>query len=318
MTRARTRKAVVFAYHDVGVRCLLGLLAGGVRVALVVTHRDNPGETIWFASVHATALEHGLDVAYAEDLDADALQRRVATIAPDFLFSFYFRHMLPAAVLALASDGAYNMHGSLLPKYRGRVPINWAIIHGEAETGATLHEMTPKPDAGRLVAQTAVPILPDDTAQEVFVKVVVAAEQTLWRALPHLVAGDATLHPNDLSKGSYFGGRKPEDGRIDWQRSAREVHDLVRAVAPPYPGATTTVAGTTMIVERTRRLAHAISPTAGLTAGSLLVTDASCVAICRDGPIEIRRASIDGRRYEAAALAAHIGRGAHVLGGPRA
>ena len=317
MTGARAPQAVVFAYHDVGVRCLLTLLAGGVRVPLVVTHRDNPGETIWFASVRDTALEYGLEVVYAEDLDASAMQSRVAQIGPDFVFSFYFRQMLPAALLAQARHGAFNMHGSLLPKYRGRVPINWAIIRGERETGATLHEMTPKPDAGRLVAQTAVPILPDDTAQDVFVKVTVAAEQTLWRALPHLIAGDATFYPNDLSKGSYFGGRKPEDGRIDWQRSARQIHDLVRAVAPPYPGATTTVAGTAMVVERTRMLAHAIAPTAGLAPGSLLVTDKACVAICGDAePIEIRRASIDGKRYDEAALAAHIGRGAYVLGGP--
>jgi methionyl-tRNA formyltransferase len=309
--------AVVFAYHNVGVRCLLTLLAGGVQVGLVVTHRDNANETIWFSSVKDAAAEHGVEVVFAEDLDADALRGRVARISPDFIFSFYFRNMLPASVLALARHGAFNMHGSLLPKYRGRVPINWAIIRGERETGATLHEMTPKPDAGRLVAQVAVPILPDDTAHDVFVKVTVAAEQALWRALPHLIAGDATLHPNDLSKGSYFGGRTPEDGRIDWHRSARQIHDLVRAVAPPYPGATTTVAGTTMIIERTRMLAHAISPTAGLASGSLLVTDKACVAICGDDePIEIRRASIGGKRFEGAALAAHIGRGAYVLGEP--
>ena len=309
--------AVVFAYHNVGVRCLLTLLAGGVRIGLVVTHRDHANETIWFDSVHDTAVEHGLDVVFAEDFEADPLQRRVASIAPDFIFSFYFRHMLPAALLANARHGAFNMHGSLLPKYRGRVPINWAIMNGERETGATLHEMTPKPDAGRIVGKTAVPILPDDTAQDVFGKVVVAAEVTLWRALPHLIAGDATLAPNDLSSGSYFGGRKPEDGRIDWHRTARQIHDLVRAVAPPYPGATTTVAGTPMVVERTRMLAHPIAPTAGLAPGSLLVTDKSCVAVCGDDePIEIRRASIGGKRYEEAALAAHIGRGAYVLGGP--
>jgi len=173
------KRAVVFAYHDVGVRCLLTLLARDIDVALVVTHRDNAAETIWFASVHDAAAEHGLAVRYAEDLDADALHAAVAAASPDFLFSFYFRNMLPMPILALAREGAYNMHGSLLPKYRGRVPINWAIIHGETETGATLHEMTAKPDAGAILAQTPVPILPDDTAREVFAKVVVAAEQTL-------------------------------------------------------------------------------------------------------------------------------------------
>jgi methionyl-tRNA formyltransferase len=152
------------------------------------------------------------------------------------------------------------MHGSLLPKYRGRVPINWAVLHGETETGATLHEMTVKPDAGSIVAQTAVPILPDDTAHEVFGKVVVAAEMTLWNALPAMLAGRTPQLPNDLSKGSYFSGRKPEDGRIDWRRTAREVHNLVRAVAPPYPGAFEEIAGDKITVTRTRLVPPSAHP----------------------------------------------------------
>jgi methionyl-tRNA formyltransferase len=131
------------------------------------------------------------------------------------------------------------MHGSLLPKYRGRVPVNWAVLKGETETGATLHEMVEKPDAGRIVDQQAVPIGPDDLAVEVFRKVTGAAEQVLKRSLPALMAGTARLRSQDLARGSYFGGRKPEDGRIDWSKSAREIHNLVRAVAPPYPGAFT-------------------------------------------------------------------------------
>ena len=110
------------------------------------------------------------------------------------------------------------MHGSLLPKYRGRAPVNWAVLHGERETGATLHYMTGKPDAGDIVAQQAVPILPDDTAREVFDKVTVAAEIVLDRALPALIAGTAPRRPNRLAQGSYFGGRQPEDGAIDWRK----------------------------------------------------------------------------------------------------
>ncbi|HET7402825.1 MAG TPA: formyltransferase family protein, partial [Usitatibacter sp.] len=126
-------RAVVFAYHDVGVRCLSVLLAAGVEVPLVVTHRDNPEENIWFGSVERLAREHGLEVATPEAPDGE-LRARVEALAPEFLFSFYYRHMLPAAMLSRARRGAYNMHGSLLPKYRGRVPVNWAIIHGERET----------------------------------------------------------------------------------------------------------------------------------------------------------------------------------------
>jgi len=150
--------AVVFAYHDVGVRCLKVLLARGVRVSLVVTHEDNPNENIWFASVAETCREYGITFVTPEDPNSAKLLSQVQAAKPDFIFSFYYRHMLPVSLLNEARYGAYNMHGSLLPKYRGRVPINWAVLHGETETGATLHEMAAKPDAGAIVAQTAVPI----------------------------------------------------------------------------------------------------------------------------------------------------------------
>ncbi len=244
--------AVVFAYHDVGVRCLSVLLAQGVKVALVLTHEDKPGENIWFGSVAALAREHSLAVITPENPNAPAVVARIKALAPDFLFSFYYRSMLGPDLLDLPRRGAYNMHGSLLPKYRGRVPVNWAVIRGERETGASLHEMVAKPDAGGIVDQQAVSIGPDDAAAEVFARVAAAAEQVLARALPGLIAGSAQIKAQDLSQGSYYGGRKPEDGRIDWSRSAQEVHNLVRGVAPPYPGAFTRADGLGLRILRTR------------------------------------------------------------------
>ena len=186
------------------------------------------------------------------DPNAPGVVAQVAALAPDFLFSFYYRRMLGGPLLALPSRGALNMHGSLLPKFRGRAPVNWAVLMGERETGATLHYMSTKPDSGDIVGATAVPILPDDTAREVFDKVTVAAEMTLDRALPGLIAGTAPRRPQDLAQGSYFGGRGPEDGVIDWMRDAQAIHNLVRAVAPPYPGAFTAVGGVRARILRTR------------------------------------------------------------------
>ena len=244
--------AVVFAYHNVGVRCLSVLLARGIEVPLVVTHRDSPGENVWFESVAALAGRNGIPCAVPDDPNTPEFAGRISSLAPDFAFSFYYRQMLTPGILSLAPRGSFNMHGSLLPKYRGRVPINWAIIHGESHTGATLHEMVAKPDAGRIVDQQSVPILPDDTALEVFNKVTVAAEIVLDRCLPGLLSGTARLRPQDLAQGSYFGARRPEDGRIDWSQAARNVHNLVRAVAPPYPGAFCALNGRTLRVLRTR------------------------------------------------------------------
>jgi methionyl-tRNA formyltransferase len=244
--------AVVFAYHNVGYRCLSVLLAHGIHIPLVVTHTDNPSETIWFDSVAKLAAEHDIPVITPEDANSPEIVAMIQALHPDFLFSFYYRNMLKTPLLAIPRRGGYNMHGSLLPKYRGRVPVNWAIIHGETETGATLHAMTVKPDNGAIVDQQAIPILPDDTAMEVFHKVTCAAEITLNRCLPSLLDGTAQLKPQDLSLGGYFSGRKPEDGKIDWLKDAQTIHNLIRAVAPPYPGAYTTVAGKTARVLKSR------------------------------------------------------------------
>lgn len=251
-------RAVVFAYHNVGVRCLATLLAHPVEVPLVVTHRDNPQEKIWFDSVARFASERDIPVLLPEDPNTADIAARVAAGRPDFLFSFYYRRMLAPALLQLAPRGAYNMHGSLLPLYRGRAPVNWAVIRGERETGATLHTMVAKPDAGAIIAQQRVPILPDDTALDVFSKVTVAAELALDGVLPGLLAGSAVHIDQDLARGSYFGARTPEDGRIDWNRAAEAIHNLVRGVAPPYPGAFCDLPGGRLRVLRTLLAGEAV------------------------------------------------------------
>lgn len=243
--------AVVFAYHDVGIHCLKTLLEAGIKVDLVVTHEDDPKENVWFGSVAKLCQEREIPYITPSANELSTLIPKLQQIAPDYLFSFYYRHMIPAEVLACAKIAALNMHGSLLPKYRGRAPVNWAILHGEIETGATLHVMESKPDAGDIVEQSAVKIDLDETATEVFGKVSKAAVEALTKALPELLLGRVPRKPNELEKGSYFGGRKPEDGRIHWNQTALQVHNLVRAVAPPYPGAFTDHQGQRMIVART-------------------------------------------------------------------
>ena len=302
--------AVVFAYHDVGVRCLSALLAHGVQVPLVVTHRDDANENVWFGSVERLARERGLTTAAPDD-PAD-IAPRVASIAPDFVFSFYYRHMLPPTVLGAAKRGAFNMHGSLLPKYRGRVPVNWAVLNGERETGATLHAMVAKPDAGGIVDQMAVPILPDDLAVEVFRKVTVAAEVVLVRSLPRLLNGSVQLAPQDLAAGSYFGARKPEDGRIDWRLPGKRIHDLVRAVAPPYPGAFTDVAGRRLRLLRTRLI-----PDRAPTGRASLAGDSwgRLVARCADGSVlHVLDADVDGETLKVNKLRERLGSDPVALG----
>jgi methionyl-tRNA formyltransferase len=308
----RPPRAVVFAYHNVGVRCLKVLLAHGVDVPLVVTHEDGPDEAIWFGSVAGAAAEQRIAVVAPDDPNTPEFVARIAALEPDFLFSFYYRRMLKAPLLALPARGALNLHGSLLPKYRGRSPVNWAVLHGERETGATLHYMTVKPDAGDIVAQMAVPILPDDTAREVFDKVTVAAEIALDGVLPALVAGIAPRRPQDAAHAGFFGGRRPEDGVIDWTRDAVTIHNLVRAVAPPYPGAFTTVGGAPARVLRTRVLDPAAPPG---SAPTVAVRDGHAVAHCGGGgTLEVLAIEIDGVAATPAALGARLGAAPMALG----
>ena len=274
-------RAVVFAYHDVGVDCLKALLAAGIQVDLVVTHEDDPNENVWFGSVSKLCAEKHIPYVTPSAPELPSLIAQLQMLHPDYIFSFYYRNMIPAEILACAKIAALNMHGSLLPKYRGRAPVNWAILHGETKTGATLHVMEMKPDAGDIVGQTEVNIGPDETATEVFAKVSHAAVKVMNTVLPQLIQGNVPRKANPLSQGSYFGGRKPADGQIRWDQTAFEVHNLVRAVAPPYPGAFTDWQGQTMIVARSS-LTGPFPDKLDLGACGIQVVDNRVFGICGD------------------------------------
>jgi methionyl-tRNA formyltransferase len=243
---------VVFAYHQLGWQCLQVLLERAVRVALVFTHEDDPGEECWFESVAGAARAAGIPTFTPEDPNAPEWRERIRAAAPEAFFSFHYRRLLRPPLLALPRRGGVNLHASLLPRYRGRCPLNWQIIHGEETAGVTLHYMTARADAGDIIDQEAVAVGPDDTALELYHKLVPAAARVLHRNLDGILAGTAPRRKQDESRATAFGGRRPEDGRIDWGRPAAEIHNLVRAVAPPWPGAFTEVADGRLLVRRSK------------------------------------------------------------------
>jgi len=283
---------VVAAYSDVGYRCTKWLLDAREDVKLVYTHPDAAGEELWFESVAELARSRGVPVKLVESLDAPSEEAVVRAVQPEFLLSFYFRRMIPARVLTIPSKGALNMHGSLLPAFRGRSPVNWAILKGAAFTGASLHYMTEKPDAGDLVDQERVSIGPDDDALTVSRAVSEAAVVVLARSWPKLKAGTAPRVPLDLKKGSYFGGRKPADGLVNWLLPAQEVHDLVRAVARPWPGAFTDAFGPRVTIWKTRLSGYGGHDT---FPGKIDMTERSVIVYCGDDrPVEILSARPEG------------------------
>ncbi|GAB4366537.1 MAG: hypothetical protein Kow00128_10120 [Deltaproteobacteria bacterium] len=248
-------RAVVFAYHNMGILGLRALLRHRFGIPMVLTHEDDPAEERWFGSVARFCRERGIPVHAPARVNEAPWPERIREARPDLLFSFYYRAILGKEILAAPRLCALNLHGSLLPKYRGRAPVNWVLVKGETETGVTLHMMEEKPDAGDIVGQVAVPIAFEDTALTLFGKLERAAERLLDDLLPRIAAGEIPRRRNEIERGSYFGARRPEDGRIDWTRPAMEIYNLVRAVTRPYPGAFSVLGGEKCMVWRARPVA---------------------------------------------------------------
>jgi len=230
-------RIVFFGYSEVGYACLSLLIERGDNVVALITHEDNPSEKIWFKTPAVAAKEKGIPVFTPESVNTPEWREKIAAMQPDLILSVYYRHMIGTKILVLPPLGAWNMHGSLLPRYRGRAPINWAVLHGESRIGMTLHRMVKSADAGAVVDQAGVELGPRDTAEQAFRKVLPCARTVLARQIGALLAGTASETPQDEAQANYFSGRKPEDGRIVWAQTSGQIFNLIRAVTDPYPGA---------------------------------------------------------------------------------
>ncbi|MBN1079673.1 bifunctional UDP-4-amino-4-deoxy-L-arabinose formyltransferase/UDP-glucuronic acid oxidase ArnA [Pseudomonas sp. 1079] len=230
-------KAVVFAYHDIGCAGIEALLSAGYDIAAVFTHADDPKENNFYGSVAQLCARNGIPVHAPEDANHPLWIERIAKLNPEYIFSFYYRNLLSEPLLATARKGAFNLHGSLLPKYRGRAPANWVLVNGETETGVTLHRMVKRADAGAILAQQKVTIERSDTGLSLHAKLREAATALLRDALPQLAQGKLSETAQDESKATYFGRRTAADGKLDWKKPAEQLFNLVRAVTQPYPGA---------------------------------------------------------------------------------
>lgn len=250
LTNAR---CVVFAYHEIGYACTHELLALGAPIVALFTHRDNPAEEIWWKSCEELARQRGIPVFVSDNLD-EGWQVKIGAMRPSILYSFFYRNLLPKELLRIAPLGSFNLHTSLLPKYRGRSPVNWMIINGEREAGVTLHHMVARADAGDIVAQRAIEIAEDDTALSLYRKLVPLGASMIREYHPLIAVGRAPRRVQDLETGSYFGRRRPEDGRIDWSWPARRIFNLVRGVTHPYPGAFCFISGRKLMVWEVRVL----------------------------------------------------------------
>ncbi|MTD26891.1 bifunctional UDP-4-amino-4-deoxy-L-arabinose formyltransferase/UDP-glucuronic acid oxidase ArnA [Erwinia sorbitola] len=285
-------KAVVFAYHDMGCTGIRALAEAGFDICAIFTHADNPAENHFFGSVARVAAQLGVPVYAPEEVNHPLWVDRIREMKPEMIFSFHYRQMLNDEILACASVGAFNLHASLLPKYRGRAPLNWVLVNGEEETGVTLHRMVKRADAGAIIARQSVAIAADDNALTLHYKVCESAQQLLAQSLPQLKSGDFCEQPQDESQASYVGRRTPEDGRINWQQPVQRIHNLVRAVTDPWPGAFSYAGGARFIIWQS--LMHydlqAAKPGTVLSVAPFIVA-------CVDGALEVVTGQSDSGVY---------------------
>lgn len=283
-------KTVVLAYNNIGCEGIRALLRNGYDIRVVFTHRDDPNENTWFESVAEVAASLGLPVYTPDDINNPLWVEKIRKLQPDILFSFYYRNMVAQPILEIPKQGCMNLHGSLLPKYRGRAPINWVLVNGEKETGVSLHYMTPKADDGDIVAQEAVAISEDDTAKSLSDKLTQITSSLLDAVLPQIKRGLHERIPQDHSVASYFGGRKPADGLIDWKKSAREIRNLVRAVTRPYPGAFTYLGAKKCTLWKVSEVANSDKS----APGTIISTEPLQIA-SGNGALKVELGEIDGQ-----------------------
>lgn len=276
-------KAIVLAYHTIGCVGIEKLLEADVQISAIFTHADAPEESIWFRSVAELAALHDIPVHAPDNINHPLWIAKIQAMQPDILFSFYYRHLVGKEILAIPASGCLNLHGSLLPRYRGRCPINWALINGEKETGVSLHHMTPRPDDGDLVGQYTVNIDSRDTALTLHTKMAEASATLLGEMLPKIIQGTAPRIPQDKSLTSYYGGRKPADGEIDWNKSADQVRNLVRAVTKPYPGAFSFLGNRKVLFWQVETVADNKAAKPGT-----VISENPLVISCADGAVEIK------------------------------
>lgn len=285
-------KTIVFAYAEMGCAGITALLNAGYEISAIFTHADTSPESHAFPSVARLAAEQGIPVYAPEDANHPLWVDRIRTMQPDFIFSFYYRALLSDTILNCARVGAFNLHGSLLPKYRGRAPLNWVLVNGETETGVTLHRMVKRADAGDIVAQQRVAIDPQDNALTLHRKLVACAGQLLEGALPPMKRGEITATPQNDAEATVVGRRTPEDGRINWELPAAKVNNLVRAVTDPWPGAFA-YAGTVKFVVWKGRV-HQDAPSA--KPGTVLSVEPFLIA-CGEGALEVVTGQSDNGVY---------------------
>ncbi len=269
------------------------LIDRGERVVAVVTQPDRPkgrGQQTQAPPVKELAVQHGIQVLQPLKVRAPEAIEEIRALAPDLIVVVAFGQILPKALLEIPRFGCINVHASLLPRYRGAAPINWAIINGESEAGVTTMQMDVGLDTGDMLLKRSTPIAPDDDAQSLHDRLSLIGAEAMNETLDLLREGKLVPEKQDDSVSNYAPMLKKEDGRIDWRRSPREIACRISGVTP-WPGAYTTLEGKLLKLFRVR------TGTGSGIPGTILAADRNGLEVaCAGGSVIIGELQLEGKR----------------------
>jgi methionyl-tRNA formyltransferase len=295
-------RIVFMGTPEFAVPSLRALAAAGYRIAAVVSQPDRPqGRKRLLAPtpVKAAAEELGIPVLQPERVRRPEAVEAIAAYKPDLIVTAAYGQILPKPLLDLPRLGCINVHGSLLPKYRGGAPIQRAIMNGETVTGVTIMYMAEGLDTGDMISRVDVPIEPDDTAGTLFAKLGEAGAELLVRTLPDIIAGTAEAVPQDDAEATYAPNLTREDERLDWSRGAKRLHDQVRGLVP-FSGGFTLLNGEVFKVWKCRP-AEAHGGPADASPGTIRAEAGRLLVATGDGWLELLEVQPAGKKAMPAA-----------------
>ena len=296
-------RIVFLGTPDFAVPTLDRVFQAGHEVAAVVTQPDRAkgrGQKVAPPPVKETALRLGIAVHQPERIRTPEMAGLLASLKPDAMVVVGYGKIIPQAIIDIAPHGIVNVHASLLPKYRGAAPVQWAIARGETETGVTTMRIDAGLDTGDILLQRATAIGPEETASELAARLATIGADLLVATLAGLDCGGIHPRPQDSAQATFAPVLKKEDGRIDWTRPAREIVDRIRGFSP-WPGCHTHLRGKVLEIPRARVVCGA-GGSACLQPGSLHPIRSRLVVTCGEGTaLEILEAQLEGRKRMSAA-----------------
>ena len=293
-----SNRVIVFGYGELGVAAIEALASAGAHIQAVVVPSNRTGDDVEF--IKSYARNHGLQLLIQPPRKTvEPFVGELRRIDPDLILVWSYPMILPRSVIEVPHLGSINVHGGLLPQYRGGHVMQWAIIKGESETGVAVHYMDEGIDTGPIVAQEHFPIESDDDALTVRQKLRVTGVRLLKAWWPAIAEGRAPRDKQDESKARYYPLRTSDDGVIDWGASSYDIHNLVRALVRPWPGAFTFVENEKLIVWKSRILPGQGESVPGVVA---MVDQSGAYVHTGDSELVIEVAERGGSRLEGAQL----------------